>query len=227
MKNHILIIEDEKDINDLLVYHLNKENFEVTQALNAEEGLKKITQKLPDLVILDLMLPQMSGLELCEELKTQENTKNMAVVMLTAKSETADIVYGLELGADDYITKPFDIREVVARLKAVLRRAFHKRKSEESFSYKGLKADWARHKIFVDKEEVHLTLTEFKILKALVENHGRVLTRDKLLDMVVGHDTAVIDRTIDVHILALRKKLKNWGQFIETIRGIGYRLQDE
>lgn len=223
----ILIVEDEKDIGDLLSYHLKKEFFPVKQVKSAEEALLWLEEEKPLLIILDIMLPKMSGLEFCNKIKSNPKTKDIAVLILTAKSAKEDIVRGLQLGADDYVTKPFDISEIVARIKAILRRTSSRTVTEQEFKYASLRIHWARHKIYMNKKEIKLTLTEFKILKALIENHGRVLTRDRLLDEVTGGETVVIDRTIDVHIQSLRKKLGGGDTYIETIRGIGYRFRDE
>ena len=221
---YILIVEDEEDISQLLAYHFKKEKFLVKEVKTAEQALSLVREASPRLIILDLMLPHMSGLEMCKTLKENTETKGIPILMLTAKSGKEDIIKGLECGADDYVTKPFDVREVAARVKAILRRN-SSRDAIDIFSYKALKVDWERHKVYVHQKEISLTLTEFKILKSLVHNQGRVLTRERLIDMAIGLETEVIDRTIDVHIQALRKKLGF--QYIETIRGIGYRFRDE
>jgi len=226
-KLHIFIVEDERSINDLIAYHLEKHRYEVTQAFSAEEAQKHMERKIPDLVILDLMLPKMSGMEFCKILKQSKHTHNMGILMFTAKGEKYDIIRGLDAGADDYLSKPFDLEELIARVKALLRRLKQKNALSDSFSKNSLNIDWARHKVRVADKNIQLTLTEYKILKALIENQGRVLTRDRILDLVMGTDTVVIDRTIDVHILSLRKKLGLKNDFIETIRGVGYRFRDD
>lgn len=215
----ILIVEDEQDLSRLLSYHLEKESFQTRGVRSAEEALEHLALFHPQLMVLDLMLPGMSGLELCKRIRENPKTKDILILMLTAKSKKEDIVKGLDCGADDYVAKPFDIREVVARIKAILRRMDM---NPSPFSYRALKVDWERHKIYFNQNEIYLTITEFKILRALIENQGRVLTRQRLIDFAV--DGAVIERTIDVHMAALRKKLGP--AYIETIRGIGYRFQD-
>ena len=226
--SYILIIEDESDISELIAYHLEKNSFSVKQAKSAEEALTIIDEQKPMMIILDLMLPKMPGLELCRKLKAESQTKDISILMLTAKSEKEDIIKGLEMGADDYVTKPFDVREVVARVRALLRRKTSAHElGQPGFSYKKLKIDWERHKVYIHAQPISLTLMEFKILKCLIQNQGRVLTRDRLLDGVLGKEAAVVDRTIDVHIQSLRKKMGEKNQYIETIRGIGYRFMDE
>lgn len=220
----ILIVEDEKDIRELIAYHLEKASFQVKEVSSSEEALKSIDHKKPALMVLDLMLPKMSGLELCQKIKNNTSTKDIPILMLTAKSKKDDVVKGLELGADDYVIKPFDIAEVVARVKAILRRS-NPNLDKTIFSFKALKMDLEKHKVYVDQKEAALTLTEFKILKIMIQNQGRVLTRDQLMDLVVGKETVVTDRTIDVHMASLRKKIIY--PYIETVRGMGYRFQDE
>ena len=228
ISSYILIIEDESDIRELVTYHLEKNSFSVKQAKSAEEALTIIDEQKPMMIILDLMLPKMPGLELCSKLKRESQTKDISILMLTAKSEKEDIIKGLEMGADDYVTKPFDVREVVARVRALLRRKTSAHElGQPGFSYKKLKIDWERHKVYIHAQPISLTLMEFKILKCLIQNQGRVLTRDRLLDGVLGKEAAVVDRTIDVHIQSLRKKIGEKNQYIETIRGIGYRFMDE
>ncbi|MBI2027248.1 MAG: response regulator transcription factor [Deltaproteobacteria bacterium] len=226
-KDYILVVEDETSINDLIAYHLEKFHYEVQQALSAEEAMKYIEQKTPDMIVLDLMLPKMSGTEFCKVLKRSCETADIGILMLTAKSEKQDIIRGLDAGADDYLTKPFDIEELLARIKSILRRLKQRTSDAVIFSKGPLNIDWARHKIKVNDRSVKLTPTEYKILKTLIENQGRVLTRDRILDLVMGSGTVVIDRTIDVHVLGLRKKLGVKNDFIETIRGVGYRFRDD
>ena len=227
-QSYILITEDESDIRELIAYHLEQNSFSVKQAKSAEEALYIINEQKPIMILLDLMLPKMSGLELCRKLKAESQTQDIPILMLTAKSKKEDIIKGLEMGADDYVTKPFDVREVVARVRALLRRKTSAHElGQPGFSYKKLKIDWERHKVYIHAQPISLTLMEFKILKCLIQNQGRVLTRDRLLDGVLGKEAAVVDRTIDVHIQSLRKKMGEKNQYIETIRGIGYRFRDE
>jgi len=222
----IVIIEDEKHIRELLTYHLVKNKYAITACASAEEALPVIQSQCPHLIILDLMLPKMSGLELCKELKKNPKTKDVSILMLTAKSLKEDIIQGLELGADDYVTKPFDIREVLARIHAILRRNGTQEGAVSIFSYQDLKIDWERYQATQGGQELSFTQTEFKILKALTSHQGKVLTRDQLLDLINVHEKVVIDRNIDVHILSIRKKCGKNQSYIETIRGIGYRFKD-
>ncbi len=222
----IVIVEDEKHIRELLAYHLEKNRCTVHAYASAEEARPVITTLDPHLIILDLMLPKMSGLELCKELKKNSKTQTAAILMLTAKSSKEDVIQGLELGADDYVTKPFDIREVMARIHAILRRHHTKESVSSVFYYKDLKIDWERYQATQGKKELSFTQTEFKILKALTSHQGKVLTRDQLLDIINAQEKAVIDRNIDVHILSIRKKCGKDQSYIETIRGIGYRFKD-
>ncbi len=220
MGKKIVIIEDDTEILNLLIYNLEKNGFVVEGFSNGYEGLNYVLTHPPDLLILDLMLPDIDGLEIFRDLKSKEKTKNLPVIILTAKSDEVDRVLGLELGADDYIVKPFSIRELIARIKTVLRR-YHPEISEEVLNFKNLTLDKSRHKVFLDDNEIMLTATEFKILLTLMRNPGRVFTRNNLLDAL---DKVIIDRNIDVHITKLRKKLGAAGVYIKTIRGIGYKL---
>ena len=226
-RGKILVVEDEGDIRDLIRHHLEREQFRVITAGSGEEGLQLAKRESPDLVLLDLMLPGMDGLEVCRSLRAASETRNIPIVMLTARAEDADVVSGLELGADDYITKPFRPRVLLARLRAVLRRHEPPETADEETVIDGeIRVDSIRHEVTVSGEEVRLTLTEFRILKLLLRNPGRVFSRYQILDGIQGHDSFVLDRTIDVHMAALRRKLGVEGQRIETVRGVGYRLQD-
>jgi len=187
-------------------------------------SLKKISLQKPSLIILDLMLPKLSGLEFCKMIRGKSTLQDIPILMLTAKSSKEDIVQGLEMGADDYVTKPFDIKEVLARINTLLRRtSLHSEPTKSFFRYKDLHIEWEKYRVMKKEKECHLTLTEFKLLKTLIQNQGRVLTRDSLLTAMTGDEKVVIDRNIDVHITSLRKKI---GPYIETIRGIGYRFED-
>ena len=220
----IVVVEDEKHIRELLAYHLEKNKYTTHAYASAEEARPVITTLAPHLIVLDLMLPKMSGLEFCKELKKNPKTKDMGILMLTAKSSKEDIIQGLELGADDYVTKPFDIKEVLARINTLLRRtSLHSEPTKSFFRYKDLHIEWEKYRVMKKEKQCHLTLTEFKLLKTLIQNQGRVLTRDSLLTAMTGDEKVVIDRNIDVHITSLRKKI---GPYIETIRGIGYRFED-
>ena len=224
----ILIIEDHADIVEIVEHNLEREGFRLSVAMDGESGLNKALQEPPDLVLLDLMLPNMSGLEVCRRLRESKNTSHVPIIMLTAKGEEKDIICGLELGADDYVTKPFSPKELVARIKSVLRRAGIKvgTSSSQVIKVDGLEIDLARHSVHLNGESIKLTLTEFRLLHGLIEGEGRIFTRDQLIDRVRGEDITIVDRNIDVHISSLRRKLKDYGARILTIRGVGYRFQE-
>ncbi|MBI4585717.1 MAG: response regulator [Planctomycetes bacterium] len=228
-KEKILVIEDEADILEVMEYNLTREGFKVVAARDGEEGLEKAKKEAPDLVLLDLMLPTIDGLEVCRQLKGDAVTRSIPVIMVTAKGEESDIVLGLGIGADDYIAKPFSPKELVARVKAVLRRGPLKedRGGSERIVRGGLVVDAGRHEVLVDDKAVVFTATEFRLLHFLARHPGRVFTRDHLLSRVIGEDAFVIDRNIDVHVRALRRKLGPYRDLIETIRGVGYRFKYE
>ena len=223
----ILVIDDEKDLIELVRYNLEQEGFEVKGANDGETGLALATRETPSVVVVDLMLPGMDGLEVCRQLRSQKRTCRVPVIMLTAKSGESDRVVGLELGADDYITKPFSPRELVARVKAVMRRASSQWEAPEVIRRTDLVIDMARHQVTCGGTHVTLTATEFRLLQILSGRPGRVFSRGELIDGALGTDVAVMDRTIDVHITALRKKLGKCGSRIETIRGFGYRFRED
>lgn len=225
----ILLIEDDKDIGELVAYNLRQEKISCDISINGSEGLSKARRSLPDLIILDLMLPDMGGLEICKTLKSDPKTKPIPVLMLTAKGEEVDRIVGFEVGADDYITKPFSPRELVLRVKAILRRIKERElmSKTEPLSFGLLRIDPARFQVKVGNEEIRLTAIEFKLLKYLMSNKGRVSTRDMLLDQVWGYEAALTTRTVDTHIKRLREKLGKAGDYIETIRGIGYRFKEK
>lgn len=224
----IVAIEDEADILEVIAYNLKREGFEVSCMRDGEEGLADIRRRQPDLVLLDLMLPGIDGLELCRQLKSDQFSKSIPIVMVTAKGEESDIVLGLGVGADDYITKPFSPKELVARVKAVLRRGPVRDEpgSEHRITCNDVVIDPARHEVTVDGELVQFTATEFKLLHYLASNPGRVFTREHLINRIIGEDSVVLDRNIDVHVRAVRKKLDSQRDLIETIRGVGYRFRD-
>ena len=224
----IVVIEDEADILEVIAYNLKREGYEVVTSTSGEDGLEKIEKTKPHLVVLDLMLPEVDGIELCKKLKSDPLTQSIPVIMVTAKGEESDVVLGLGVGADDYVTKPFSPRELTARVKAVLRRSKSKGDGErrERVAFEGVVIDPQRHEVKVDGESVVLTATEFRLLHFLASHPGRVFTRDHLLTRVIGEDAIVIDRNIDVHVRAIRKKLGTRREFIETIRGVGYRFKD-
>jgi two-component system alkaline phosphatase synthesis response regulator PhoP len=228
-KTQILIIEDEEDIRELVRYNLERENLAVTEAESGEAGLKSASQKRPDLILLDLMLPGKDGLQICRELKRNEATRDIPVVMMTAKGEESDIVTGLEMGAEDYIVKPFSPKVMVARIKAVLRRkaAVSASDAEDVLNIQGIMIHPGRHEVSVSGKPVDLTASEFGILHFLARRPGWVFTRYQIVDAVHGEDYPVTERSVDVQVVGLRKKLKKAGDAIETVRGIGYRFKDE
>lgn len=224
----VLIIEDDLDIANLVQYHLAQEKFSAEITARGTEGIAKARRQLPDLVILDLMLPDMSGLEVCRTLKGDPKTKGIPIVMLTAKGEEVDRIVGFEVGADDYLAKPFSPRELILRVRAILRRLQGKEEggSEKAQAFGTLQVDPAKFEVRVGKNEVRLTALEFKLLQYLLENKGRLASRDVLLDRVWGMDAALTTRTVDTHIKRLREKLAAAGDYIETIRGVGYRFKE-
>lgn len=225
--NRILIIEDEKDIVDLLIYHFEQAGFSVSTALDGLMGLEKAKKERPDLVILDLMLPGMDGKDVCRALKSDPLTRSIPILMLTAKSEEMDRVVGFELGAEDYVTKPFSPRELVLRVKAILRRRERPSSEEKVIQIEDLLIDMDRHQVLLKNRPLYLTSTEFKLLVELVSNRGRVQTRQRLLDKIWGYTYEGYARTVDTHIRRLREKLGPAGDWIETIRGVGYRFREE
>jgi len=224
----VLVVEDEPALLALLRYNLESEGYRVVEAKNGEEGLTLIRETKPDLVLLDWMLPFLSGIEVCRQMRRIPDLKSIAVIMLTAKSEEADKLRGLEVGADDYVTKPFSPSELMARVKAVLRRA-RPQLSTEVLSYKDLSMDLATHRVKRMEKDVHLGPTEFRLLRFLMENQGRVFSREQLLDHVWGRDIYVEPRTVDVHIRRLRKAINIEGasDVIRTVRAAGYSLDVE
>jgi two-component system phosphate regulon response regulator PhoB len=223
----ILAVDDESDILELLRYNLKKHGYKVIAAASAEEAQQVMKRERPDAIILDLMLPGMSGREFCVRLKSDIKTTQIPVMMLTAKGEEEDIVKGFELGADDYLTKPFSPRVLIARIKSLLRRSFERLDEHtQTIECEGLKIDPRRHEFYVDGEPVELTSTEFKILYLLMSKAGWVFGRQKIVDEVHGVDYPVTDRSIDVQVVGLRRKLGRYGALIETVRGVGYRFKD-
>lgn len=226
-RQNILVVDDEEDILELVKYNLGREGYHVSCAATGEEALKCARNKLPDLVVLDLMLPGVDGLEVCRELKGDPKTSHIPVVMLTAKGEEADVVTGLELGADDYLTKPFSPRVLLARIKTVLRRKPSDASEEvRTVQVHDLVINPGRHEVLAKGRGVELTFTEFRILYTLAKRPGWVFTRYQIVDAVRGEDYPVTDRSVDVQIVSLRKKLGACGKYIETVRGVGYRFKD-
>ena len=224
----ILVIEDDRDIAELIDYNLRQEKISCEISSNGADGLHRARRMEPDLVILDLMLPDMGGLDICKALKADPKTKGIPVLMLTAKGEEIDRIVGFEVGADDYLTKPFSPRELILRVRAILRRLKDKQWTETiPHSFGELSMDPSKFQVKVGKAEVRLTALEFKLLHYLLINKGRVATRDSLLDHVWGYDAALTTRTVDTHIKRLREKLGKVGDYLETIRGIGYRFKEK
>jgi len=223
----ILAVDDEEDILELLKFNLSREGYQVHCAESGERALRLVRSESPDLIVLDLMLPGIDGLEVTRYLKNDPGTKNIPIVVLTAKGEEADIVTGLELGADDYITKPFSPRILLARVRAVLRRKIKGRMEETSvLRIHDLEIDPGRHEVLVNGEPVQLTFTEFGILNYMARRPGWVFTRFQIVEAVRGEDHPVTDRSVDVQIVGLRKKLGPAGKYIETVRGVGYRFKE-
>lgn len=229
MDAKILIVEDERDIVDMLRYNLKQENFKVDVVRNGADVLPRAVDNPPNLILLDLMLPEVDGLIVCRLLKNDPRTKKIPIVMLTAKADEQDRVTGLELGADDYITKPFSPREVVLRINAVLRRlnAGNDDEDENQIETHGVVIDLNRHQVLTDTEAIDLTATEFKLITLFAKSPGRVFNRDILMDVIWEQEYYGIDRTVDTHVSRLRRKLGNLGEHIETVYGVGYRLKEE
>ena len=226
MQPTILLVEDELDILELVEYNLDNAGYTVLRAVDGLEALQMIQKERPDLILLDLMLPGMDGKEVCRRIKQDESLKTIPIVMLTARADEVDKIVGFEIGADDYITKPFSPRELILRIKAILRRTHSEPESSVVVRFSGLVIDPERHRVEVDGEEVSLTATEFKLLSHLASRVGRVQTREVLLDEVWGYPYEGYARTVDTHIRRLRQKLGSQKERIETIRGVGYRFQD-
>jgi two-component system, OmpR family, phosphate regulon response regulator PhoB len=222
----ILIVEDERALTDVLTYNLRREGFEISVAHDGQDGLRKAQTALPDLIILDLMLPVLNGLEVCRQLRAGEYTRTIPIIMLTAKAEETDQVVGFSLGADDYVTKPFSVKVLIQRIKALQRRADPGNEPADMVEHLGVRIDRLRHKALVHESEVELTPTEFRLLECLLRQPGRAFTRAQLMDLAMGDGTIVLERTIDVHIKSLRRKLGPAGELIETVRGVGYRFRE-
>ena len=221
----ILVIEDEKALADVLGYNLRREGYEVTLAHDGQEGLKASQAKAHDLVILDLMLPTMSGMDVLREFRANEKTRDIPIIILTAKSEEADQLVGFNLGADDYVTKPFSVKVLLQRIKAVRRRAEGAIEPEDQLAHGAVRIDRTRHRAFVDNRELDLTPTEFRLLETMLKHPGRAFSRQQLMDASIGEGAVVLERTIDVHIKTLRRKMGEV-EHVETVRGVGYRLKE-
>lgn len=225
-KGTILVVDDEEDIRELVQLNLAREGYSVLTCETGEQALETARSKLPNLVVLDLMLPGIDGLEVCRELKNDPKTRNIPVVILTAKGEESDIVAGLELGGDDYVTKPFSGKVLVARIRRILRRMAQEYDDKAVMKIDELTIDPTRRRVLIGEKQIELTFTEFNILYLLARRRGFVFTRYKIVDALHGSDYPVTDRAVDVQIVALRKKLGPYSKYIETVRGVGYRFRD-
>jgi two-component system phosphate regulon response regulator PhoB len=224
MQHKILVVDDEADVLDMLLLNLRAAGFLVVAVEDGASALAKARSEVPSLIILDLMLPKMPGLEICKALKSDIATRHIPVIMLTAKAEEVDKIVGLELGADDYVTKPFSPRELILRVNRSLRRGKDKAPEVEKISIGELRLDHVRHEVLVKNNPIELTATEFRLLALLMERRGRVQGRDRLLNDVWGYESVIDTRTVDTHVRRLREKLGPLANYIETIRGVGYRI---
>ncbi len=222
----LLIIEDDPDIVELLQYNLEREGYRVLVAGDGELGLRLARRHKPDVILLDLMLPGMDGLEVCRSLRGDEATRSISILMVTAKGEESDMVIGLELGADDYIVKPFSPRTLLARIRAVLRRSHPREGSRQRIEIAGVVLDRERHEVSREGEVIPFTRAEFRLLWTLASRPGRVYTRDELVERITAGDGAILDRNVDVHISSIRKKLGPQSDLIGTVRGVGYKCRD-
>jgi two-component system, OmpR family, phosphate regulon response regulator PhoB len=222
----ILIIEDERALTDVLSYNFQREGYDTFVAHDGQEGLRKAQTLLPDVIVLDLMLPVLNGLEVCRELRAGERTRSIPILMLTAKAEETDQVVGFSLGADDYVTKPFSVKVLVQRIKALQRRHEATAETSQVVEHLGVRIDRDRHQAYLDEQELQLTPTEFRLLECLLRQPGRAFARSQLMDAAIGEGALVLERTIDVHVKTLRRKLGAAGDMIETVRGLGYRFRE-
>lgn len=223
----ILIIEDEKALVDALVYNLEREGYQAIASFDGQEGLRKAINIVPDFILLDVMLPSLNGIDILRELRSNERTKQIPIIVVSAKSEETDQVVGFSLGADDYVTKPFSVKVLLQRIKALKRRSEANTETtpEEIIRHKGVRVDLVRHKAYLDEDEMDLTPTEFRLLECMLRQPGRAFSRQQLMEHAIGEGAIVLERTIDVHIKTLRKKLGSMDT-IETVRGVGYRFQE-
>ncbi|MEZ6136140.1 MAG: response regulator transcription factor [Pirellulaceae bacterium] len=227
-KPRILIIEDDRALSDILFYNLQKEGFNVFCAFDGREGIEQAKLKQPDVVVLDLMLPLVSGMDVCRQIRRMKETRDTSVLMLTARGEELDQLSGFEAGADDYVVKPYSVRVLLERIRALLRRHTVEEETPEVeiLERMGIKIDLRRHRAFVGEEELELTRSEFRLLQTLLQEPGRAFERVELIESALGEDTLVLERTIDVHIRAIRRKLGELAEVIETVRGVGYRFKE-
>jgi two-component system phosphate regulon response regulator PhoB len=227
-KSKILVVEDDRAISEILVYNLDKAGYEVTLAIDGRDGVNQAQLKLPDIVLLDVMLPIIDGVEVCRRLRSKPETASAIIIMLTAKTEEADQLIGFSVGADDYVTKPFSVRVLMERIKALQRRKTAKLDDDNDVVTRaGITLDRRRYRVNVDGQLVELTKSEFRLLDTLIRQPGRAFDRTELIDSALGEDTLVLERTIDVHIRALRKKIGPNADAIETVRGVGYRFRED
>ena len=224
MTKRVLVIEDEPDLRSTLEFNLKSENYKVTTASDGRSALEEISKNIPDLILLDLMLPDMSGLEICKKIRGESFSDKVSIIMLTAKGEEVDRVVGFELGADDYVVKPFSVRELMLRVSSILKRSKEKASNDEKIVIGDIEINLASHRVFISEIEVELTAKEFELLKYLTERNGRIQTRESLLEHVWGYNNSVTTRTVDTHIKRLRSKIGEVGTRIETVRGVGYRF---
>lgn len=223
----ILVIEDDHALSDVLEYNLSREGYDVTRAYDGRDGLSQAKLRIPDIVILDVMLPLVDGIEVCRQLRAAPETRGTVIIMLTAKSEEADQLVGFSVGADDYVLKPFSVRVLLERIRALRRRRDAvARMDGEVVTCHGITVDRRRHRVTIDDEMLELTRSEFRLLETLIRQPGRAFDRSELIDAALGEDTLVLERTIDVHIRALRRKMGDLADVIETVRGVGYRFRD-
>ena len=227
MPHRIFIVEDEPDLRDTLSFNFENEGFKVSSFPDGEKCLTSVKKNKPDLIILDLMLPGINGLDVCREIRSEEENNDVSIIMLTAKGEEIDRIVGFELGADDYVTKPFSVRELILRVKVLLKKRSDSQSAEKILEYGPIKMNLDAHSVLVDDIDVVLTALEFKLLKHLLKRRGRVQTRDQLLGDVWGYSSEVTTRTVDTHIKRLREKLGSTGDLIQTIRGVGYRFNNQ
>ncbi len=229
-KTKVLIVEDDRALSDVLFYNLQKEGFNVFRAFDGREGIEQARLKLPDIIILDLMLPVIAGMDVCRHLRKMKETKDIGILMLTAKGEDLDQIDGFEAGADDYVVKPYSVRVLLERIRALQRRRTLEGSEEiavEQLQCCGIRVDLRRHQVFLNDELLEMTRSEFNLLHTLIAQPGRAFDRSELIESALGEDTLVLERTIDVHIRAIRRKLGDQADLIETVRGVGYRFREE
>lgn len=224
-RGSILVIEDDRDIVDLLRFNLEEEGYELFAAFDGARGGVSARRHQPDLIILDIMMPELDGWEVCRKLKEDKHTADIPIIILSARLQEMDKVVGLELGADDYVTKPFSPRELIARIRAILRRN-RNRQTPDKIAHGSLVIDRGKHEVVIDHQKISLTTTEFRLLEYMAQSPGQVLSRDQILNAIAGYDAVVSDRTVDAHIKTLRRKLGKDKDYIETVRGVGYRFKE-